>query len=223
MIIYDKIYVVNRKKEVPMKVLLINGSPNEKGCTYTALSEVAMTLNQNGIETEILYLGKKPMAGCIACGKCFETGTCVFDDAINKVSARLDEFDGIVVGSPVYYAGPSGQLTAFLDRLFYSNGGRMAGKLGAAVVSCRRGGASAAFDRLNKYFLISNMHVVGSQYWNQVHGFTPDDVRKDKEGLQTMRTLGQNMAWLLQCIEAGKKAGVEFPKYEPRICTHFIK
>lgn len=206
-----------------MKVLLINGSPNEKGCTYTALSEVAMTLNQNGIETEILYLGKKPMAGCIACGKCFETGTCVFDDAINKVSARLDEFDGIVVGSPVYYAGPSGQLTAFLDRLFYSNGGRMAGKLGAAVVSCRRGGASAAFDRLNKYFLISNMHVVGSQYWNQVHGFTPDDVRKDKEGLQTMRTLGQNMAWLLQCIEAGKKAGVEFPKYEPRICTHFIK
>ena len=205
-----------------MKVLLINGSPNEKGCTYTALSEVAMTLNKNGVETEILYLGKKPVAGCIACGKCFETGRCVFEDAVNKVSARLDEFEGIVVGSPVYYAGPSGQLTAFLDRLFYTNEGRMAGKLGAAVVSCRRGGASAAFDRLNKYFMISNMHVVGSQYWNQVHGFTPDDVRKDKEGLQTMRTLGQNMVWLLQCMEAGKKTGVEFPKYEPRLRTHFI-
>lgn len=205
-----------------MKVLLINGSPHKNGCTYTALSEVAMTLNQNGVETEILYLGKKPMAGCIACGNCFETGKCVFEDAVNKVSARLDEFDGIVVGSPVYYGGPSGQLTAFLDRLFYPNEGRMAGKLGAAVVSCRRGGVSAAFDRLNKYFLISNMHVVGSQYWNQVHGFTPDDVRKDKEGLQTMRTLGQNMAWLLQCIEVGKKTGVEFPKYEFRLRTHFI-
>ena len=205
-----------------MKVLLINGSPNENGCTYTALNEVSMILNKNGVETEILYLGKKPIAGCIGCGKCFETGKCVFDDAVNEVSARLDEFDGIVVGSPVYYAGPTGQLTAFLDRLFYPNEGRMAGKLGAAIVSCRRGGASAAFDRLNKYFLISNMHVVGSQYWNQVHGFTPIDVKKDKEGLQTMRTLGQNMAWLLKCIEAGRKAGVKFPEYEPRIRTHFI-
>ena len=126
------------------------------------------------------------------------------------------------MGSPVYYAGPTGQLTAFLDRLFYPNEARMAGKLAASVVSCRRGGASAAFDRLNKYFLISNMHVVGSQYWNQVHGFTPDDVRKDKEGLQTMRTLGENMAWLLKCIEAGKKAGVPFPAYEARVRTHFI-
>lgn len=205
-----------------MKVLLINGSPNEKGCTYTALSEVAQTLNRHGVDAEILYLGKKNIAGCIACGRCFQTGRCVFDDAVNKVSARLDDFDGIIVGSPVYYAGPSGQLTAFLDRLFYLNEGRMAGKLGAAVVSCRRGGASAAFDRLNKYFLISNMHVVGSQYWNQVHGFTPQDVQKDKEGLQTMRTLGENIAWLLKCIDAGKKAGVVFPKYEPRIRTHFI-
>lgn len=206
-----------------MKVLLINGSPNEHGCTYTALSEVAATLNKHDIETEILYLGKKPIAGCIACGKCFETGKCVFNDAVNAVSEKLDEYDGIVVGSPVYYAGPSGQLTAFLDRLFYPNESRMAGKLAAAVVSCRRGGASAAFERLNKYFLISNMNVVGSQYWNQVHGFTPDDVRKDKEGLQTMRTLGENMAWLLGCINAGRKAGVPLPFYEERVRTDFIE
>lgn len=205
-----------------MKVLLINGSPNEKGCTYTALTEVGKTLEKHGIDTEILYLGKKPVAGCIACGKCHETGKCVFQDAVNEVAAKLDEYDGIIVGSPVYYAGPSGQLTAFLDRLFYPNEAKMAGKLAAAVVSCRRGGASAAFDRLNKYFLISNMHVVGSQYWNQVHGFTPEDVRKDKEGLQTMRTLGENMAWLFKCIEAGRKAGVPFPVYEPRMRTHFI-
>ena len=205
-----------------MKALLINGSPNEFGCTYTALTEVAKTLNKNGIETDLLYLGKKPVAGCIACEKCFETGQCVFQDAVNEISKKLDEYGAIVVGSPVYYAGPSGQVTAFLDRLFYSNSGKMAGKLGAAVVSCRRGGASAAFDRLNKYFLISNMHVVGSQYWNQVHGFTPDDVRKDKEGLQTMRPLGENMAWLLKCIEAGRKCGVAFPQYEPRLRTHFI-
>ena len=205
-----------------MKVLLINGSPNERGCTYTALAEVAATLQKHGIETEILYLGKKPIAGCIVCGKCQLTGRCVFNDLVNEVSAKLDGYDGIVVGSPVYYAGPTGQLTAFLDRLFYPNEARMAGKFAASVVSCRRGGASAAFDRLNKYFLISNMHVVGSQYWNQVHGFTPDDVRKDKEGLQTMRTLGENMAWLLKCIEAGKKAGVPFPAYEARVRTHFI-
>ena len=149
-----------------MKVLLINGSPHEHGCTYTALMEVAATLHKYQIETELLHLGKKPIAGCIACGKCAVSGRCVFDDLVNQVLDRLDEFDALVVGSPVYYAGPSGQLTAFLDRLFYSGGGRMAGKLGACVVSCRRGGATAAFDRLNKYFTISNMPVVSSQYWN---------------------------------------------------------
>ena len=205
-----------------MKVLLINGSPNEHGCTYTALSETAETLQKHGIDTEILYLGKKPVAGCIACGKCRETGKCVFDDKVNEVIDKLDSIDAIVVGSPVYYAGPSGQLTAFLDRLFYSGGGRMAGKLGASVVSCRRDGASAAFDRLNKYFTISSMPVVSSQYWNQVHGFTPEDVRKDGEGLQTMRTLGENMAWLLKCIEAGREKGISLPEYEERIATHFI-
>lgn len=205
-----------------MKVLLINGSPNEYGCTFTALSEVARTLQKYGIETELLYLGKKPIAGCIACNKCGESGRCVFQDQVNEVLDRLDTIDAIVAGSPVYYAGPAGQLTAFLDRLFYSAGDRMAGKLGASVVSCRRGGASAAFDRLNKYFTISNMPVVSSQYWNQVHGFTPEDVRRDGEGLQTMRTLGENMAWLLNCIEAGREKGIELPRYEPRIATHFI-
>ncbi|MDE7159212.1 MAG: flavodoxin family protein [Clostridiales bacterium] len=206
-----------------MKVLLINGSPHEKGCTYTALSEVATTLQKHGIETELLYLGVKPIAGCIDCGYCKREGTCVFNDKVNELTKKIDEYDGIIVGSPVYYAGPAGQLTAFLDRLFHVNGGKMAGKLGASVVSCRRGGASATFDRLNKYFGITNMHVVGSQYWNQVHGFTPEDVRKDEEGLQTMRTLGENMAWLLKCIEAGEKAGVPAPQYEKVIRTNFIK
>ena len=169
-----------------------------------------------------LYLGKKPVAGCIACGKCFQTGRCVFDDKVNEVLEKLDEYDGMVVGSPVYYAGPTGQLCAFLDRLFFCSERRMAGKLGAAAVSCRRGGASAAFDRLNKYFTICNMTVVGSQYWNQVHGFTPEDVRKDEEGLQTMRTLAQNMAWLLKNKNAGKEQGIPVPVYEARISTNFI-
>ena len=204
------------------KILLINGSPNEKGCTYTALSEIAGTLAKNGVESEILYLGKKPVAGCIACGKYFQTGRCVFDDKVNGVLEKLDEYDGIVVGSPVYYAGPTGQLCAFLDRLFFCSERRIAGKLAAAVVSCRRGGASAAFDRLNKYFTICNMTVVGSQYWNQVHGFTPEDVRKDEEGLQTMRTLAQNMAWLLKSIRSGQENGISAPRYEERISTNFI-
>ena len=206
-----------------LKVLLINGSPNARGCTYTALREVADALAREGVEAEILQLGKKPVAGCIACGSCARMGRCAFHDEVNGVLDRLDEYGGIVAGSPVYYAGPSGQLCAFLDRLFYCGGSRMAGKLGAAVVSCRRGGASAAFDRLNKYFGMNNMHIVGSQYWNQVHGFTPEDVRRDEEGLQTMRTLAQNMAWLLKSIEAGRAQGVPFPQYEERIATHFIR
>lgn len=204
------------------KILLINGSPHEKSCTYTALSEIANTLAKNDVESEILYLGTKPVAGCIACGKCFQTGRCVFDDKVNEILEKLDEYDGIVVGSPVYYAGPTGQLCAFLDRLFFCSERRMAGKLGAAVVSCRRGGASAAFDRLNKYFTICNMTVVGSQYWNQVHGFNPEDVRKDEEGLQTMRTLAQNMAWLLKNKRAGKEQGISVPHYEDRVNTNFI-
>lgn len=206
-----------------MKVLLINGSPHKEGCTFTALSEIANTLEKNGIESEIFHIGVKPIANCIACRKCRETGKCVFDtDGVNEIGARLDEFDAIVLGSPVYYAGPSGQLCSFCDRLFFSNSKKMAGKLAAAVVSCRRGGATASFDRLNKYFTITNMQIVGSQYWNMVHGFTPEDVRKDIEGLQTMRTLAQNMAWLLKCIELGKKHGINKPEYEPITFTNFI-
>lgn len=206
-----------------MKVLLINGSPHREGCTFTALSEVAATLQSRGIETELLYLGKQPLAGCIACGKCLETGYCFRDDAVREIQQRLDEFDGLVLGSPVYYSGPTGQLVSFLNRLFYATGRRMAGKVGAAVVSCRRGGASATFEQLNQYFTISNMPIVSSQYWNSVHGFTPDDVRKDREGLQTMRTLGENMAWLLKCIECGRRAGIDRPTYEPCVFTHFIQ
>ncbi|MBE6930598.1 MAG: flavodoxin family protein [Ruminococcaceae bacterium] len=204
------------------KILLINGSPHEFGCTYTALREMMDTFDTLGVAHELLYLGTKPIAGCIACGSCKGTGRCVFDDYVNYVHAHLDEYDGIVVGSPVYYAGPSGQLCAFLDRLFYCGQSCMAGKLAASVVSCRRGGATAAFDRLNKYFTIAEMHVVGSQYWNQVHGFTPDDVRRDGEGLQTMRTLARNMAWLLESIEAGRAKGLMLPEREKRIVTNFI-
>ena len=206
------------------RILLINGSPRSGGCTYTALHEVADTLEKNGIKTELIEIGSRPVAGCIACGKCRETGKCVFnDDAVNRISEKLDEYDGIVVGSPVYYAGPSGQICAFLDRLFYSNGGRMAGKIGAAVVSCRRGGASSAFDRLNKYFQISNMVVASSQYWNQVHGNTPEEVRQDIEGMQTMRTLGQNIAWLVKSIQTARDNGVQAPVYEPKAFTNFIR
>lgn len=205
------------------KVLLINGSPHEFGCTYTALKEVAETLEKNGVETEILYLGTKPVAGCIACGKCGQTGRCVFNDQVNRVLEKLDEYSGIVVGSPVYFAGPTGQICAFLDRLFYCGGDRMKGKVAAAVVSCRRGGATAAFDRLNKYFTISNMHVAGSQYWNQIHGKTPAQAVKDLEGLQTMRTLGQNMAWLIKSIAAGEASGLAAPEYEKTQITNFIR
>ena len=204
------------------KILLLNGSPHEHGCSYTALSEVASVLNKNGVETEIMWVGTKAINGCIDCGKCSETGRCIFNDLVNQIIDRLDEFDGIVVGSPVYYGGASAQVCCILDRLCFCASPRLKGKLAAAVVSCRRGGASAAFDRLNKYFLMNNMPVVPSQYWNQVHGFTPDDVRKDEEGLQTMRTLATNMVWLLQSIEAGKKQGVVLPEYEPRLWTHFI-
>lgn len=206
-----------------MKVLLINGSPNEHGCTYTALKEVEGVLKKHDVETEILYLGKKAIPGCIACQKCAETGKCIWNDKVNELVGVLDSIDAIVVGSPVYYAGPSSQLTSFLERLFYSNSDKMAGKLAASIVSCRRGGSTAAFDRLNKFFTISNMPIVSSQYWNMVHGNTPKEVLEDKEGLQVMRTLAENMAWLLKSIEAGKKAGIKYPTYEEWTPTNFIR
>ena len=206
-----------------MKVLLINGSPRENGCTYTALKEAADTLEKNGIETEILQIGKRPMQGCLVCGLCRKTGFCAIDDIVNEIIDILDEVDGIIVGSPVYYAGISGQVTSLLDRLFYAANGKLRGKPAASVVSCRRGGASAAFEIINKYFMMTSMPVVTSQYWNQVHGNTPEEVKKDLEGLQTMRTLAENMTWLLRSIEAGKKAGVPAPQYEPTLRTNFIR
>ena len=182
-----------------MHVLLLNGSPNADGCTFTALSEIAATLKTETITSEIFQLGKKPVRGCVACGACHERGACAFqDDVLPSLVEAAKRADGIVIGSPVYYAGPNGALCALLDRLFFSAGELLKGKPGAAVVSCRRGGASASFDRLNKYFTINQMPVVSSQYWNSVHGFTPDDVRKDAEGLQTMRTLAHNLARMLR-------------------------
>ena len=205
------------------KILLVNGSPNEHGCTATALGEIADTLQKNGEEVEILWLGKKPMTDCIACFQCHTKGKCVFSDQVNEIGSRIDEYDGFVFGSPVYYGGPTGRLTSFMDRLFFSvPDEKFAGKIAASVVSCLRGGATSAFERLNQYYLMENMIVVGSQYWNQVHGFTPDDVRKDEEGLQTMRTLGQNMAWVLKSIETGKKNNVCPPEYEAKKFTNFI-
>lgn len=206
------------------KILLINGSPNERGCTARALSEIENVLGGDGVKAERLWLTKKAVPDCTACLSCRETGKCIYGDAVNEIGERIDEYDGIIAGSPVYYSGASGRLVSFLDRLFFSvSTEKFAGKLGAAVVSCRRGGATAAFSRINQYFLMTNMLVIGSQYWNQVHGFTPEEVERDGEGLQTMRTLAYNMLWVLRSIEAGKKAGVEKPDYEPVQPTNFIR
>ena len=207
-----------------MKVLLLNGSPHEQGCTYTGLQEVAQTLQKNGVDTEIFWLGTQPIHPCISCRKCKETGKCVFDDdVVNKVIGKLDSIDGLIIGSPVHYAAASGAITMVMDRVFFGGAGKLQKKPGAVVVSCRRGGASATFDQLNKYFSINNMPIVTSQYWNQIHGNTPAEVQQDAEGLQTMRTLGQNMAWLLKCIEAGHKAGVAEPVYEAWNPTNFVR
>ena len=201
-----------------MKVVLINGSPHRKGNTFIALSEVAGALEKEGVQTEIIQLGIKAVQGCIACNKCAELGHCVFQDTLyNQVREALQEADGIVVGSPVYYAGPNGALCALLDRVFYSCSELLAYKAGASVAVCRRGGASATFDRLNKYFTILNMPVVSSQYWNSVHGMRPG-ATEDAEGLQTMRMLGRNMAWLLKGVKREER-----PEPELRVMTNFIR
>ena len=206
-----------------MKVLLVNGGPHEKGCTYTALEEVAKTLQKNGIETEIIWLGVQPIAGCIGCNACLKTGKCFRNDIVNEFIEKSKTADGFVFGTPVHFASMSGALTSFMDRVFYGRGDLFKNKPACGVVSCRRGGATATFDELNKYFSISNMPIVTSQYWNQVHGNTPDEVRKDEEGMQIMRTLGNNMAWLLKCIDVAKKNGVEYPQNESPIKTNFIR
>lgn len=202
-----------------MKVVLINGSPHRKGNTFIALSEVAGALEKEGVQTEIIQLEIKAVQGCIACNKCAELGHCVFQDTLyNQVREALQEADGIVVGSPVYYAGPNGALCALLDRVFYSCSELLAYKAGASVAVCRRGGASATFDRLNKYFTILNMPVVSSQYWNSVHGMRPGEATEDAEGLQTMRMLGRNMAWLLKGVKREER-----PEPELRVMTNFIR
>lgn len=205
-----------------MKVLLINGSPRERGNTFRALQEVATTLNQEGVDTEIISIGKQAVQGCIACGMCGREGRCVFrDDLYGKVlRAVRDGIDGLVVGSPVYYGGPNGSLCALLDRVFYSLGAYLRFKPGASVVVCRRGGATAAFDRLNKYFTIMSMPVVSSQYWNMVYGQTPGQVEKDEEGMQTMRTLGRNMAWMIRKLNVSEDG---HPELEQPLRTNFIR
>lgn len=211
-----------------MKVLLVNGSPHKSGCTNRALEEVAATLQKEGIETEMFWIGNKPIGGCIACKRCVQTGKCVFDDVVNTCREKAYEADGFVFGTPVHYGAASGNMTAFMDRLFYSELGGNQNKAfylkpAAAVISARRAGTTAAFDQMNKYFTIQEMPVASSRYWNMVHGAVPEQVEEDLEGLYTMRVLGRNMAYLLKCQEAAKKAGVALPEWEPAIFTNFVR
>lgn len=207
-----------------MKVLLINGSPHEHGCTWTALSEIASVLEAESIQTELVHVGHRPIMGCTGCGACRGGNGCVYrDDPVCAIVEKAAEADGFVFGSPVHYAAASGAMTALMDRCFYSGGAAFAYKPAACIVSCRRGGATAALDQLNKYLTISNMPLVSSSYWSMVHGTTPEEVRQDLEGMQTMRRIGKNMAWLLRCIEAGRMAGIDRPAEEPKVRTNFIR
>ena len=207
-----------------MKVILVNGSPHKEGCTYTALKEVAKELNIAGVETEIFHIGTKPLSGCLGCARCLQNGgKCFMDDSVNEFLEKAAGADGFVFGSPVHFASASGAITSFMDRAFYGKGNLFRFKPAAAIASCRRGGATATFDQLNKYFTISSMPVVSSKYWNMVHGNKPEEVVRDEEGMQTMRELGKNMAWLLKCIEAGRRSGIELPVPEAPIKTNYIR
>ena len=206
-----------------MKVLLINGSPRAAGCTNEALTVLAETLRTEGVETEIFWLGKDPVQDCVACGGCKNKGRCVFDDVANALIERAKDADGLIFGTPVYYAHPSGRVLSVLDRAFYAGKSAFAGKPGACVVSARRGGTAASFDVLNKYFGISSMPVVSSTYWNMVYGSAPEEVRRDGEGMQTLRNLARNMAYLLKCIRAGREAGILPPVQESGERTNFIR
>jgi len=208
--------------EHKLNVLLINGSPNAKGCTFTALSEVERTLQAEGIATEMVHIGNKDIRGCIACFKCAEQGRCVFNDLVNELAPKFEAADGLVIGSPVYYAGPNGTLTNLLDRLFFSTHFSKRMKVGAAVCSARRGGTTATFDRLNKYFTISEMPIVSGRYWNMVHGSNAEQAMQDEEGMQNMRFLGRNMAFLLRAI-AAERAVHGLPQQEETIYTNFIR
>ncbi len=210
-----------------MKVLLVNGSPHKEGCTYTALQEVAKTLEKEGIDTEIFWIGNKPLGGCIACMKCAELKKCVFNDTVNEFVEKAEYADAFIFGTPVHYAAAAGNIASFMDRAFYS--ASQAGKPdiylykpAATVISARRAGTTATYDQLNKYFGISQMPIISSRYWNMVHGRTPQDVKKDEEGMQSMRILARNMAYYLKCIQAGKEKGIKLPKQEQTIFTNFI-
>ncbi|MDR2512280.1 MAG: flavodoxin family protein [Puniceicoccales bacterium] len=205
-----------------MQVLLINGSPHKNGCTFTALSEVEKALHKNAVKTRWYHLGTKPVQGCIGCRQCKKTGHCTVAEDANALAGQIQQSDGVIVGSPVYYASINGALGALLDRTFFSASRTFRGKPAAAVVSCRRGGASSAFDRLNKYFTLAEMPLATSQYWNSVHGNTPEEIAQDIEGLQVMRTLGYNMAWLLACL-ASARANIPPPEREERLATNFIR
>ena len=205
-----------------MKVILVNGSPNEKRCTYTALKEVEDTLNKHNIETELIWLGNKPISGCLGCGACLKTCRCFMNDIVNEFLDKAEYADGFIFGTPVHFASASGMITSFMDRAFYGRSNLFKNKPAAGIVSCRRGGASSTFDMLNKYFAMNNMPIITSQYWNMVHGNKPEEVKQDLEGMQTMRTLANNMAWILKCIEAGKNNGIDYPENEPIIRTNFI-
>ena len=205
-----------------MKVLLVNGSSRQRGCTGVALAEVERALREEGVQTETLFLGNAPIADCMACGQCQKLGKCVLEDAVNPFVEKAREAQGFVFGSPVYYAHPSGRILSFLDRAFFSGSAAFAFKPAAAVLSARRAGTTASFDVLNKYFTISSMPVVSTTYWNHVYGSQPEEVPQDKEGLMTMYNIGKNMAWLLKCLEMGAQHGLTHPE-NPKIATNFIR
>ncbi len=204
-----------------MKVLAINGSPHEKGCTFTAISLLAEELKRQKIETEIVSIGTKPLQGCIACGKCRENGLCIFDDIVNVCIKKMKEADGIIIGSPVYYSGISGQMKSFLDRFFYA-GPDLRFKVGVAVTSLRRSGGVDTFHQLNNFFNLAQVITVPSFYWNVIHGSTPDETLQDLEGVQIMRTLGKNMAWLLKAVSQAKET-LPLPEQDTRVFTNFIR
>ena len=207
-----------------MKVLLLNGSPRANGCTYTGLLEVANELNEKGIETEIVHIGKSAIIGCTACGGCRKIKRCVFnDDGVNDFLDKVRGADGVVFGTPVYFAGVTGAIKSFMDRAFYANAAGFRGKPGAIIASCRRGGASAALDGLGKYLAYAEMPIVSGRYWNMIHGNTAEEVKEDLEGMENLRFLGRNMAWLMRCIEAGADAGVEMPEFERKVWTNFVR
>lgn len=209
-----------------LKVLLVNGSPHKDGCVSTALSEIADTLKSEGIDSTTFWVGNQPVAGCIGCGACVGKRSCFRNDKVNEFVKMMDDYDGFVFGTPVHYAAASGAMTSFLDRVCFIdefNGDHFAGKPAAAIATCRRSGATAALDQMNKYMADCNMPVVPSQYWNIVHGNTPEEIHRDTEGLQTMRTLARNMAWLLKCIALGREHGIEFPAHEQHTMTNFIR